>query len=491
MKNLLTFCILILILQVILYPQDARTKYKLPGYSLLEEEELLSHKISGSKGLLNIPAPPARRIQKNNSFEQNGSMFKPVKILVDTIRRYTYDYDNNGNQTSELLENYKDGSLEMYSKTVSSYDDKNNLINALHLFWNNGQWDNVDRTIYTYDKYDNQLDFLEQYWENGDWHNYYKEVFTYDENGNQLTRLDVYWPYKGGADSIRHTFTYDNNNNIRTYVYENQSNGLWTKAFRMTYTYDNYGNMLTNLYEEWKDNAWIPNQKYTSTYDDHDNFLTSVCEVFIDGKWVFSFSQSSTYDNKGNRLTYLDDGFSKNYFTYDSNGNLTAELLQYNLSGSFTDRMKSVYTYDDHGNAIKGEAFEKRDNAWAPSSNGLNMYYNNRKDKISFTGKTVEIEYEAVGSREPAAVQVFDLMQNYPNPFNSSTTIRYSIKKEGRVKITVFDILGNRVAVPVDKYKPEGSYYVKFDGSSLPSGVYIYMLESGGSITTKKLILMK
>lgn len=85
----------------------------------------------------------------------------------------------------------------------------------------------------------------------------------------------------------------------------------------------------------------------------------------------------------------------------------------------------------------------------------------------------------------------YQLTQNYPNPFNPTTTISYSINKEGNVKLSVYDALGKKIAVVVDEYKPAGSYSVKFDGIGLPSGVYLYRLESGGFNASRKFILMK
>ncbi|HEX2964109.1 MAG TPA: glycosyl hydrolase family 18 protein [Ignavibacteriales bacterium] len=83
------------------------------------------------------------------------------------------------------------------------------------------------------------------------------------------------------------------------------------------------------------------------------------------------------------------------------------------------------------------------------------------------------------------------LSQNYPNPFNPSTTINFSLIKEGNVRLTVFDALGKRVAVVVNEFKPAGNYSVRFDGTSLPGGMYIYRLEAGEFTSAKKFILMK
>lgn len=85
----------------------------------------------------------------------------------------------------------------------------------------------------------------------------------------------------------------------------------------------------------------------------------------------------------------------------------------------------------------------------------------------------------------------FMLYQNYPNPFNPVTTVKYDIAKEGIVKITVYDLLGREVSVPVNEFKKAGYYSLSFDGSGLASGVYFYKIESGNYVETKKMMLVK
>jgi len=95
----------------------------------------------------------------------------------------------------------------------------------------------------------------------------------------------------------------------------------------------------------------------------------------------------------------------------------------------------------------------------------------------------------------------FKLSQNYPNPFNPVTTIVYTIPFGSHVKITVFDPLGNKVAVLEDTYKQRGSYKINWNTDDLPSnistkgryasGVYYYQLKVGSYTATKKMILMK
>ncbi len=93
----------------------------------------------------------------------------------------------------------------------------------------------------------------------------------------------------------------------------------------------------------------------------------------------------------------------------------------------------------------------------------------------------------------------FELKQNHPNPlnpFNPTTTIEYQVPELNtvyniNVKLIVYDILGNQVAVLVDKAQSPGKYSVVFDGSGLASGVYLYSLKAGSLISTKKLVVLK
>lgn len=87
--------------------------------------------------------------------------------------------------------------------------------------------------------------------------------------------------------------------------------------------------------------------------------------------------------------------------------------------------------------------------------------------------------------------QKFELHQNYPNPFNPITLIKYQIPEVSFVKLKVYDVLGNDVAILVNEEKPAGEYEVEFDGTGLTSGVYFYQLKVENYIKTKKMVLMK
>jgi len=85
----------------------------------------------------------------------------------------------------------------------------------------------------------------------------------------------------------------------------------------------------------------------------------------------------------------------------------------------------------------------------------------------------------------------YKLSQNYPNPFNPITRINYSIKEKGFLQLKVYDVLGKEITTLVNEEKQQGDYSVFFNGSNLPSGVYVYSIRVNNFIQNRKMILMK
>ena len=104
---------------------------------------------------------------------------------------------------------------------------------------------------------------------------------------------------------------------------------------------------------------------------------------------------------------------------------------------------------------------------------------------------TFELSVTDVNHSQVEQPDFFFLTQNYPNPFNPTTTISFSIGHSSFVTLKVFDVLGREVSSIVSEELKPGSYKRMFRGSGLPSGVYLYQLQSNNISQTKKLLLLK
>jgi len=103
-----------------------------------------------------------------------------------------------------------------------------------------------------------------------------------------------------------------------------------------------------------------------------------------------------------------------------------------------------------------------------------------------FSGRLIN----AVDDKAPVA-KSFGISQNYPNPFNPTTTIPFSLKSSGQVRLSVFDMMGKEVAVLVDGIMTAGSHTAQFSGSNLSSGIYFCKLQSADNVMTTKMTLVK
>ena len=110
---------------------------------------------------------------------------------------------------------------------------------------------------------------------------------------------------------------------------------------------------------------------------------------------------------------------------------------------------------------------------------------------------TVIVSPTSVGDENSAGVpKNYILQQNFPNPFNSSTLISYYLPKKGKVNLEVYNILGQRIRILVEKEEEPGLKIISWEGKddrglNVPTGIYFYRLTAQDFVDTKKMVYLK
>ena len=181
--------------------------------------------------------------------------------------------------------------------------------------------------------------------------------------------------------------------------------------------------------------------------------LTSFAATVVGDEALLSWSTASEINNKGFSIEKSLDGVSFKEISFVAGIGTTNEIHYY----QYSDKLE-----------------------------GKSVYY--RLKQVDFDGSYIYTSTVKANSEVPVE---FSLAQNFPNPFNPSTTISYSIPQSGNVVLKIYNITGVEIATLVNENKEQGTYTFELDASAFASGVYIYTLQSGSNILSRKMTLIK
>jgi len=166
------------------------------------------------------------------------------------------------------------------------------------------------------------------------------------------------------------------------------------------------------------------------------------------------------------------------------------------FSNNFTPQIGDVFPFISY----QSRAGEFSQVNFPSNVTGYIQYLSNRAQIVIDSAASVdEEEIEELYSGQNKIPTTYELSQNYPNPFNPSTKISWQSPVGSWQTLKIYDVLGNEVATLVDEYKEAGRYEVEFsvaqsasaDRPELASGIYLYRIQVGSFVETKKMILIK
>jgi len=160
-------------------------------------------------------------------------------------------------------------------------------------------------------------------------------------------------------------------------------------------------------------------------------------------------------------------------------------LNQKNFYNKGWQRLKSVYLTRGYQKVLKLDNSNVSAGQYVVADAAMIMINRKLSTEVIVT-KTVDEKFT-----QNVPISNIVLYPNYPNPFNESTKIGFYLNKPDRVKLSIYNILGEKVPVLVDEFMAPGNYEIVFNAENLTSGIYFIKLEAGSLYKIQKLTLLR
>ncbi|MBN2410701.1 T9SS type A sorting domain-containing protein [candidate division KSB1 bacterium] len=194
--------------------------------------------------------------------------------------------------------------------------------------------------------------------------------------------------------------------------------------------------------------------------------LSTFIAKFVNNSVILNWDTASEIDNSGFNL-----------FRSTDKGNNFILLNTRLIDGAGTSSSSNSYSFSDK-NVI----------------NGVTYYY--KLESVSLSGTKIVAGLTSITIEIEEIPETFDLAQNYPNPFNPETMIRYSVAKQSKVNISIYNLLGQKLITLVNKNQAPGNYSLNWfgkdvNGNNLGTGIYILQMTADSFVQTRKIALIR
>jgi len=177
------------------------------------------------------------------------------------------------------------------------------------------------------------------------------------------------------------------------------------------------------------------------------------------------------------------DVFFVNVVLYNGSNAVGGAAGIFNATSAYT-KISIDFTYME-GGAVPDNAYIQLGITADQGSSAIHQGSYFIADDVAFEGTATDVK------TDKTIPSKFELKQNHPNPFNPSTLIEYSVAEKSSVRLSVYNITGQKVADLVNQTQEAGNYTVTFNAKDMTTGVYFYKLEAGSFTSTRKMILTK
>jgi photosystem II stability/assembly factor-like uncharacterized protein len=335
-----------------------------------------------------------------------------------------------------------------------------------------------------------------------------KGVFRSTDNGDTWVKIN-----NGLPDTFINALTVNSNGDLFTTpsggIYRSTDNGNnWVQVYSSLHPSGFYCSSKGDIIAsgDWGTSSYPYGNLYRST-DKGDTwnlfsfgYITTLIPVAYNANGIIFVGVNPNLLSSSNTIANInrseDDGVSwvKTNFNYSPRANINSISINtygdvfIGTSSGGPGSSSGVYLTSDNGEN------------WLPINSGLTdtNIYSLLIDKNGYilAGSKEKGVFRSVNSTvgitdKGNIIRFFMLEQNYPNPFNPNTIISYSLPSGSKVKLIVYNTLGQSIKILENSFKNAGNYSINFNASDLPSGIYFYKLEAGQFTQVKKMILLK
>ncbi|MGH1364630.1 MAG: T9SS type A sorting domain-containing protein [Calditrichia bacterium] len=344
--------------------------------------------------------------------------------------------------------------------TQFSYTQSGKIDTIYKENWWNNTWNAYNRSVFFYDPGNGRL--LESVFEStlvtGSWQNVSRQQHSYNQVGLDTIIVRQVWGNLGWENQSRTIYSYDQLNRFEKLTFDvwNDFSNSWDLSSQTLYTFvGSTTNISDFVVQSWDNGVWDNLGKTSYFYNSQNQFEEILNQIWVSGNWF-------------NSTHFL-------YF-YDNNNDLSeVQYQQWDNVSTWNDFIRTVYTIDGNGNQATWQEDFWVSNAWIPNRRCTNTW-----------------QLVVTSIEEPGSTLPFNFaLQNYPNPFNPATTIRFTLPTTQKTRLTVYNTLGQEVAVLLDAVKQAGTHEVPFQAQQLSSGTYFYKLQAAQATLTGTMLLIK
>jgi hypothetical protein len=440
---------------------------------------------------------------------------RPVEVIgqdwvasaYNNAFRYAVTYDSAGQDVEFLNQTWNGSGWGNNLRIDYSWDVNGNRTVELDQFWSSGAWNDDERYTWTYDASNYVIETIFDQWSGSAWVNDTREAYTNNAEGYPEETLRQYWDGTGWADDKVTYSTYDGPTVVEALTMT-WTGSTWINYHKASYAWQQFIKSAEVTQQYAVTDQWNMVSVPLDVADDARTaiFPTSVSNAFAfnagyspavtlepgRGYWLkFSGAQSVAVTG----LPILDDTIDV-AAGWNMVGSIGLPVAAASV-GSIPGGIVSSNFFAFNNGYSNAATIEPGKGYWVKVAQAGQLVLSASGNvpvasllRMELHGElppAPPVDGDAAGS-SPVA---YALQQNYPNPFNPVTTIRYSLPSDGRVVVSVFNMIGQEVARLVDGMQSGGEQAVSFDAAALPSGVYTYRITAGTFTDSKKMLLVK